>query len=524
MLTLGLLRAAVGEGRLSGHPGGRPARSRPTSVRRTGSRSIRTRRSATPVPRIASGPRASSRDSPTRRSGRWSRTAKFTDPQRHRVPDRDAPRAQGQGADRVAERHQPGGQPRAERDRAADVPERGGARPAWRSRPTATRSRGRDSTTPPSTHTPVGGEQTVTTTSAQAPRELLGAPTSSPRRSAPSTPTSRRWQQPVIVYFRRGPDGDVDAGRPRAKSLTPVPQRRRTAAIRAPIVCWRSHSRRRRHRRLVFGRLPGEMRGLRGLLDGRGARHRRRAAVSAERRPLPVQVPAGIRRSLTAPVALLPLARGQGRSGSWCRWRCTVALVALSLAILPERRRSGLDPRSLIVVVAMGKFYGHELVLGQVNLLFAVDRHRRDPGAAEQRERSRRRCCSSRAVVVKPYAVMLSALARGRAGLSARSPARSRGAGGIARGPGPFCTVSTAAVELHQAWWTTVTGIDRAEPDERRQRLGRRDVCQVARGRAGRLCQFAGGRGSAAVAAAVVRHRQPPGHRLSGRARRGACC
>ena len=44
----------------------------PTSARRTGSRSIRIRRSRTPGPRIASGPRASSPASPTRTSGRSS--------------------------------------------------------------------------------------------------------------------------------------------------------------------------------------------------------------------------------------------------------------------------------------------------------------------------------------------------------------------------------------------------------------------------------------------------------------------
>jgi alpha-1,2-mannosyltransferase len=47
------------------------------------------------------------------------------------------------------------------------------------------------------------------------------------------------------------------------------------------------------------------------------------------------------------------------------------AFVAMSIALLPERRR----PLWLLVVstvVAMAKFYGHELVLGQVNLLLGV--------------------------------------------------------------------------------------------------------------------------------------------------------
>ena len=46
-------------------------------------------------------------------------------------------------------------------------------------------------------------------------------------------------------------------------------------------------------------------------------------------------------------------------------------LLALSLELLPAWRR---PPwlLALITFVLMAKFYGHELVLGQVNLLFAV--------------------------------------------------------------------------------------------------------------------------------------------------------
>ncbi|MDP9323869.1 MAG: glycosyltransferase 87 family protein, partial [Acidobacteriota bacterium] len=48
-----------------------------------------------------------------------------------------------------------------------------------------------------------------------------------------------------------------------------------------------------------------------------------------------------------------------------------VALVSLSLAMLPQRRRAGWVLVTLTVVVML-KFYGHELVLGQMNALFAV--------------------------------------------------------------------------------------------------------------------------------------------------------
>ncbi|MBA3641155.1 MAG: hypothetical protein H0W53_18185 [Acidobacteria bacterium] len=56
-----------------------------------------------------------------------------------------------------------------------------------------------------STHTTVGSEQTATTTAAQAPRELLSSDfvSATIRALHPDHPA---WQQPVVVYFRRGPD------------------------------------------------------------------------------------------------------------------------------------------------------------------------------------------------------------------------------------------------------------------------------------------------------------------------------
>src|SRR5678809_14185 len=48
-----------------------------------------------------------------------------------------------------------------------------------------------------------------------------------------------------------------------------------------------------------------------------------------------------------------------------------VLLICISVRLLPERRR---PPAllALIGVVVLGKFFGHELILGQVNLLFGV--------------------------------------------------------------------------------------------------------------------------------------------------------
>ena len=73
---------------------------------------------------------------------------------------------------------------------------------------------------------------------------------------------------------------------------------------------------------------------------------------------------------LAAPVSALPL---EAAKRVWFVVSAALlcVLLSLSLAALPERRRMA----PLIVaatIVVMGKFYGHELVLGQVNLLFGV--------------------------------------------------------------------------------------------------------------------------------------------------------
>ncbi|HJR57914.1 MAG TPA: hypothetical protein VJ813_00890 [Vicinamibacterales bacterium] len=56
-----------------------------------------------------------------------------------------------------------------------------------------------------STHTPVGSEQTVTTLSAQAPREILSEQFISATIKG-FHPDQPAWQHPLVVYFRRAPD------------------------------------------------------------------------------------------------------------------------------------------------------------------------------------------------------------------------------------------------------------------------------------------------------------------------------
>jgi hypothetical protein len=106
---------------------------------------------------------------------------------------------------------------------------------------------------------------------------------------------------------------------------------------------------------------------------------------------------------LTAPVALVPLPAAKA---GWfaCSALLMIALLWLSLRALPRLHR----PAALLLVLtflAMAKFYAHELVLGQVNMLFGVLavlaivwlRAGREAGAG---------LLFALAVVVKPYAAI----------------------------------------------------------------------------------------------------------------------
>jgi hypothetical protein len=108
---------------------------------------------------------------------------------------------------------------------------------------------------------------------------------------------------------------------------------------------------------------------------------------------------------LAAPLAKLPLSAAKG---AWFAISALLmmALLALSLRALPEIRK---PPVLLLVVtfLAMAKFYAHELVLGQVNLLFGVlvalalvwMRNGRDAAGG---------AALALAVVVKPYGAIFA--------------------------------------------------------------------------------------------------------------------
>ena len=106
---------------------------------------------------------------------------------------------------------------------------------------------------------------------------------------------------------------------------------------------------------------------------------------------------------LAIPAGVLPL---QAAKAAWfaASVGLLVALVALSIRLLPEARQ----PVWLLTaaaIVAMGKFYGHELVLGQVNILLAV----LVTGAVVLLRAGRETAAGALiagAIVVKPYAAI----------------------------------------------------------------------------------------------------------------------
>ena len=155
---------------------------------------------------------------------------------------------------------------------------------------------------------------------------------------------------------------------------------------------------------------------------------------------------------LTIPAGFMPL---QVAKSVWFATSIVllVALVALSLALLPERRK----PRWLlitVILVAMLKFFAHEAVLGQINVLFAVIvllalsalRGGRETAAG---------VLIAMAVVVKPYAVIFLPwlLARRRLGSIVSALA---GVGAVLAVPAIVYGIR-GDIELHRAWWRTVT-------------------------------------------------------------------
>jgi hypothetical protein len=155
---------------------------------------------------------------------------------------------------------------------------------------------------------------------------------------------------------------------------------------------------------------------------------------------------------LTTPAARIPL---DAAKTGWFVISVVllVALLAGSLSLLPELRQPGRWVVGATLVVML-KFYGHELVLGQMNALFAVI----VVSAVASLRRGRETVAGALlalAILVKPYAVIFGPwiLARRRPGSIA---ALAIGTAALVALPAVTYGVS-GDVALHLAWWKTVT-------------------------------------------------------------------
>ena len=200
-----------------------------------------------------------------------------------------------------------------------------------------------------------------------------------------------------------------------------------------------------------LGRKPGEMRDFEVYWTA--------AARAAEGRPLYraedghyqfKYLPAFA--VLTSPIARVPLETAK-RAWFVASVGLLCALLALSLDLLPERRRLG----PLIIaatVVVMGKFYGHELVLGQVNLLFAAV-----AAAGIYMLRTGEVMAGSllfvAAVVIKPYALVFLPWVVLVHGSRTFLPVVAASAAVLAL-PAVLYGID-GTIGLHRDWWTTVT-------------------------------------------------------------------
>jgi len=155
---------------------------------------------------------------------------------------------------------------------------------------------------------------------------------------------------------------------------------------------------------------------------------------------------------LAMPIGLLPLMPAKA---IWYATSIGLLIVLLrSNARLPSVPRK--PPAWLIgiLIVVLGKFYAHELVLGQVNMLFAVV-----TTAALLAMRGGREAAAgvlvAIAIVIKPYAVLFLPWLLARRTLASAATAV---AGLVAALALPILRYGFAGnITLHREWWRTVT-------------------------------------------------------------------
>ena len=155
---------------------------------------------------------------------------------------------------------------------------------------------------------------------------------------------------------------------------------------------------------------------------------------------------------LAIPLGALPLIVAKGL------WFFTsvavlVVLLALTPKLLVERRKST-SLLIIITIVALGKFYVHELMLGQVNLLFAMV-----VTCALLAMKTNREALAgllvALAIVIKPYAVILVPWIIARRNRSAVLAVMGGMAIAIVLPAVMYGLGQTVA--LHHDWWRTVT-------------------------------------------------------------------
>ena len=155
---------------------------------------------------------------------------------------------------------------------------------------------------------------------------------------------------------------------------------------------------------------------------------------------------------LAIPIGLLPLVIAKG---VWFFGSLALLVALVSMAVrLPVERRSTLRWLVIVTVVSLLKFYAHELVLGQVNILFAVVA----TGALLAMKAKREVLAGGLivlATVIKPYAVLFVPWLIARRQL----PSIASACAGLV-----LVLVLPAAlygwdgnVSLHREWWRTVT-------------------------------------------------------------------
>ena len=130
-----------------------------------------------------------------------------------------------------------------------------------------------------------------------------------------------------------------------------------------------------------------------------------------------------------------------------------MVLVAVSLRLVPQRRRPAWVLVTLTLAV-MAKFYGHELVLGQMNLLFGVVATAAALAAVNGREAAAG-TLTALAIVVKPYAVIFLPWLVARRRLTSIAVA-VLGCAFILALPSLRYGVH-GTIQLHEEWWVTVT-------------------------------------------------------------------